>query len=151
MKAPNRSESAESATCRTADLGFGYGPDGGPQAVGDTSASEVVKLTNNGRATCALRGFPGVDLKTNAGTISVPRTHDKPALVTLKPGANALFDVVYPVNNTGGSGVRVDTLVITPPNETHSHTLPWNLGTLPASDSPTPGVTVGPVYVLPGF
>ena len=138
------------ARCSTANLGFAIGPDSGPQSVGDTTAAEVVKLTNKGSASCALRGFPGVDLKTNAGTLSVPRSGKAPKLVTLAPGASALFDINYTVNNTGGSGVRVETMVITPPNETHSHTLAWDQGTLPATDGSGSFITVGPVVSFSG-
>jgi len=141
---------ATPAACTTAHLAFGIGPDSGPQTVTDTTAAEVVKLTNTGSASCAMRGFPGVDLRTNAGTISVQRSRQTPRLVTLAPGDSALFDIDYPVNNTGGSGVRVETMVITPPNETHSHLLAWNLGTLPATDGPGSPVTVDPVVSFPG-
>lgn len=133
------------AMCTTAHLGFGIGPDSGPQAVGDTTAAEVVKLTNNGSASCTMRGFPGVDLKTNAGTFSVPRAKQSPQTVTLAPGASALFSIDYTVNNTGGSGVRVDSMVITPPNETHSYTLAWNQGTLPVTDGSGSFINVTPV------
>jgi len=136
--------------CTTAQLAFGIGPDSGPQSVGDTTAAEVVKLTNTGSASCAMHGFPGVDLKTNAGTLSVPRSKQVAELVTLKPGASALFNINYTVNNTGGSGVRVDTMVITPPNETHSHTLAWNQGTLPVTDGSGSSITVDPVVAFSG-
>ncbi|MBC3842884.1 DUF4232 domain-containing protein [Streptacidiphilus sp. 4-A2] len=143
---------AGAAACTTAHLAFGIGPDSGPQAVGDTTAAEVVKLTNTGSADCAMHGFPGVDLNTNAGTIPVPRSKQTPRSVTLAPGASALFTIDYAVNNTGGSGVRVDTMVITPPNETHSHTLAWSEGTLPVTDGAGsgPGLDVDPVVPFPG-
>ena len=143
-------QAASLAACTTAQLAFGIGPDSGPQSVGDTTAAEVVKLTNTGSASCAMHGFPGVDLKTNAGTLSVPRSKQVAALVTLKPGASALFNINYTVNNTGGSGVRVDTMVITPPNETHSHTLAWNQGTLPVTDGSGSSITVDPVVAFSG-
>lgn len=148
---PATAGAAGGAACRTANLGFGIGPDSGPQAVGDKTAAEVVKLTNKGPAACSMIGFPGVDLKTNAGTISVPREKKTPKLVTLKPGQSAVFDITYEVNNTGGSGVRVETMVITPPNETHSASLAWSEGSLPATNEPGPGVSVDPVYLLPGL
>ena len=131
--------------CATANLGFSIGPDSGPQSVGDTTAAEVVKLTNKGGSSCAMDGFPGVDLRTNYGTISVPRSKQAPQLVTLSPGASALFDIDYTVNNTGGSGVRVETMVITPPNETHSATLAWSVGTLPVTDGSGSMIQVDPV------
>jgi hypothetical protein len=133
------------ARCTTAHLGFSIGPDSGPQSVGDTTAAEVVKLTNKGGAACALDGFPGVDLRTNAGTFSVPRSKKTPKPVTLAPGASALFSIDYTVNNTGGSGIRVETMVITPPNETHSATLAWDQGTLPVTDGSGSFIDVDPV------
>ncbi len=132
--------------CTTAHLGFGIGPDSGPQAVGDTTAAEVVKLTNNGSASCSMHGFPGVDLKTNYGTVPVARAKQTPQTVTLAPGASALFSINYPVNNTGGTGVGVESMVITPPNETHSYTLTWSEGSLPVTDgSGGPTLDVTPV------
>ncbi|QMU67486.1 DUF4232 domain-containing protein [Streptacidiphilus sp. P02-A3a] len=140
--------SPAAARCTTAHLGFAIGPDSGPQAVGDTSAAEVVKLTNNGGSSCVMHGFPGVDLKTNYGTVAVARAEQTPRTITVAPGASALFSIDYPVNNTGGSGVRVDSMVITPPNETHSYTLAWNQGTLPATDGSGPSLDVTPVVLM---
>ena len=150
VAAPTGNSGGGTATCTTAQLAFAIGPDSGPQSVGDTTAAEVVELTNKGSASCAMRGFPGVDLHTNAGTISVARSKQAPQLVTLKPGSSALFNVNYPVNNTGGSGVRIETMVITPPNETHSHTLAWDQGTLPATDGSGPSLSVDPVVAFSG-
>ena len=127
--------------CATANLRFSVSP----QAISRNQAAENVKLTNKGSRTCALLGFPGVDLKTNYGTESVPRSKKSARLVTLRPGASAVFGIDYPVNRTGGSGVRVESIVVTPPNETHSVTLAWTGGTLPVTDGSGPGLTVNPV------
>ena len=72
-----------------------------------------------------MNGFPGVDLHTNYGVVSVPRTKRTPTPVTLVPGASTLFDIDYMPSDGGGSGIKVSTMVITPPNETHSHSMPW--------------------------
>ncbi|MEV6006104.1 DUF4232 domain-containing protein [Streptomyces sp. NPDC051976] len=122
-----------SHTCLTAHLGFGYGPDSGAQSVGSPGAV-VIKLTNKGTSTCVMDGFPGVDLHTNYGVISVPRTKRAHHQVTLKPGASTLFDLNYMPNSSGGTGVKVSTMVITPPNETHSHSMPWEYQTLPVTN-----------------
>jgi hypothetical protein len=126
--------------CDTANLGFSIGPGSGEQAADKPLAYEVVKLTNKGGSACAMFGFPGVDLKTNYGTVSVPRGSQTPKLVTLEPGAAALFSIGYPVNNSGGTGVTVESMVITPPNETHSATLAWSEGTLPVTDGSAPSL-----------
>lgn len=100
----------------------------------------------NKSATCHMYGFPGVDLKTNAGTISVPRNHDKARSYDLIKGAVAAFNITFPTNDTGGSGVRPTQIVVTPPNETHSTTIAWPAGTLPASDGGDPdALVVSPV------
>jgi hypothetical protein len=141
---------ARTAACRTADLSFGYGPDSGPQVVGDTTAPEVVKLTNTRSSACAMYGFPGVDLITNYGRISVPRSGQSPRRVVLQPGQSAVFDVIYPVNTDNGSGIRVTSMVITLPNETHSRTLAWGEGTLPVGAGASKGLVVDPVSPFPG-
>lgn len=143
---------ASTAACRTADLSFGFGPDSGPQTVGDTTAPEVVKLTNTRSSACAMYGFPGVDLITSYGRISVPRSGQSPRRVVLQPGQSAVFDVIYPVNNDNGSGIRVTSMVITLPNETHSHTLAWGEGTLPvgAGSAGSKALVVDPVSPFPG-
>ena len=134
------SGSGGTVRCDTSNLGFSIGPDSGVQAVGDTVGYEVVKLTNKGSGSCALLGFPGVDLKTNYGTVSVPRGAQTPKEVVLKPGRSALFTIDYPVNSTGGSGIKVESMVITPPNETHSYTMAWSEGTLPVTDGSGPSL-----------
>jgi hypothetical protein len=140
-----------SSSCLTSNLGFTDGPDNGPQSAGDTSAARVVKLTNKGSASCTLYGFPGVDLKTNYGTMSVPRSKKSSQRVTLAPGGTALINIVYPVNNGGGSGVKVESMVITPPGETHSHTMAWEAGSLPVTDgSGASMLGVDPVVAFAG-
>ncbi|MFJ9176391.1 DUF4232 domain-containing protein [Streptomyces sp. NPDC102360] len=68
---------------------------------------------------------------------------DGPAVV-LKNGEETRFTLHTPRNDTGGSGVDIVSIVVTPPGETHSKTLPVSLN-LPASDSTTSNVTVDPV------
>lgn len=125
--------SRSSGTCLTSNLGFGYGPDSGAQSVGSPGAV-VVKLTNRGSSTCAMKGFPGVDLETDSGVISVPRTKHSPVQVTLKPGGSTVFALNYMPNTSGGTGIEVSTMVITPPNETHSHSMPWEYQSLPVTN-----------------
>lgn len=56
------------------------------------------------------------------------------------------FGINYPVNKSGGSGVRVTALLVTPPNETKTVTLAWpGAATLPATDGTGSPVKVGPV------
>lgn len=137
-------ESTKSTRCRTSGLTI--------TAVdstidGDRDASVTVTLKNSGSATCTVSGYAGVDLKTNAGTISAKRTGQAPASATLKPGQETYFGVNYPFNNTGGTGVRITGLLVTPPNETKTVTLAWpGKPSLPITeDGSGTKVTVGPI------
>ncbi len=121
----DRTAAADGDTCATADLAFGYGPDSGAQSP-DSPGAVVVKLTNRGASDCVMNGFPGVDLHTDHGVLTVPRTKQTPRQVTLEPGGSTLFDILYMPSDPGSStGTKVSTMVITPPNETHSHSMPW--------------------------
>lgn len=114
---------------------------------GDREGSIAVGLTNTSGADCVISGFAGVDLKTNAGTISATRKGDPGDPYTLKNGKEIDFYVSYPLNKTGGSGIRITGLVVTPPNETKSVTLAWpGESSLPAGDSGNGDqVLVGPI------
>ncbi|MER5946237.1 DUF4232 domain-containing protein [Streptomyces sp. NPDC001904] len=124
--------------CKTAALGFST-------AHGMGEGDFMVALKNTGDA-CYLKGFPGVDLKAGngGGSISAGRTGVAPVTVVLKNGEETRFHLHYTPNTTGGSGVTITSLVVTPPNETHSKSVPVSLN-LPASDKPSGGVTVDPV------
>jgi hypothetical protein len=74
-----------------------------------------------------MHGYAGVDLKgenSSDGTISASRggSSDIPT-VRLAPGEETQFVLNYPMNNSGGSGYTFTTMIVTPPNETHSKTL----------------------------
>ncbi|MGN5635594.1 DUF4232 domain-containing protein [Streptomyces sp. AC154] len=114
---------------------------------GDRDGSIAVALTNTSGADCVISGFVGVDLKTNAGTISATRKGDPGDPYTLKNGKEIDSNVNYPLNKTGGSGIRITGLVVTPPNETKSVTLDWpGRSSLPAGDSGNGDqVLVGPI------
>ncbi|MFJ7237526.1 DUF4232 domain-containing protein [Streptomyces olivaceus] len=114
---------------------------------GDQEETVVVGFKNAGAKDCLLTGYAGVDLKTNYGRVSAERTGQEADPVVLKSGEDVFFGVTYPKNDTGGSGVRVEGLVVTPPNETKSVTLDWpGKASLPVTEdgSGTP-VRVGPI------
>ncbi|CAM5386034.1 hypothetical protein STENM327S_00388 [Streptomyces tendae] len=103
-------------------------------------------LKNGGGRDCSLAGYAGVDLKTNAGTLSAERTGEPAPSIVLADGETVTFGITYPINDTGGSGVRITGLVVTPPDETKSVTLDWPGGaTLPATDGSGSPVRVGPL------
>lgn len=153
-KPPARSESGGSGSSGTDDPPTAEEPGGGgscqtPQLSFTTSGMAEgtlrVNLTNTGSAGCDLQGFPGVDLRTSAGdSINAARSGLGAPTVSLKPGGQTSFTLHYPPNDTGGSGVSITGLTVTPPNETRSKNLPVSIS-LPVTEGPGPGVTVDPI------
>ncbi|WP_413798205.1 DUF4232 domain-containing protein [Streptomyces iranensis] len=113
---------------------------------GDGEGTVAVTLKNGGGRDCSISGFAGVDLKTSEGALSAKRSGEPAEPHTLKDGESTYFGVNYPINESGGSGVRVTGLVVTPPDETKSVTLDWpGTGTLPVTDGAGSPVKVGPI------
>ncbi|GGR95989.1 hypothetical protein GCM10010252_38510 [Streptomyces aureoverticillatus] len=113
---------------------------------GDPDGTVVVELKNGGGRDCAISGYAGVDLKTGSGPLSAKRTGEQANATILKDGASTAFGVNYPINKSGGSGVRVTGLLVTPPDETKTVTLDWpGAATLPVTDGSGSPVQVGPV------
>ncbi|MFE7041078.1 DUF4232 domain-containing protein [Streptomyces atratus] len=113
---------------------------------GDTDGTVAVQLKNGGGRDCVLSGYAGVDLKTSSGSLSAKRTGEKATPMTLKDGKSVYFGINYPINTSGGSGVRITGLVVTPPDETKSVTLDWpGADTLPVTDGSGSQVKVGPM------
>lgn len=137
-------DSAKAGTCRTDGLEITATDN---FIDGDPDGTVVVALKNGSGSDCVISGFAGVDLKTNAGTISATRKGEPGDPYVLKNGKEIDFSISYPLNESGGSGVRITGLVVTPPNETKSVTLDWpGNGSLPVSDSADGAkVLVGPI------
>ncbi|GAA2459543.1 DUF4232 domain-containing protein [Streptomyces macrosporus] len=113
---------------------------------GDTDGFVAVTFTNGGGRDCSLSGYAGVDLKTSAGDLSAKRSGQESNRVVLKDGESVSFGIKYPLNDSGGSGVRITALVVTPPNETKSVSLAWpGAATLPVTDGAGSPVEVGPM------
>ncbi|MER5730698.1 DUF4232 domain-containing protein [Streptomyces sp. NPDC002138] len=136
-------ENGKAGTCRTDNLVI--------TAIdstigGDTDGTVAVQLKNRGGQDCTLSEYAGVDLKTSAGSLSAKRAGEHPGPTVLKKGAAVSFGVTYPLNTSGGSGVRITGLVVTPPDETKSVTLAWpGAATLPVTDGAGSPVKVGPI------
>ncbi|MFC1415078.1 DUF4232 domain-containing protein [Streptacidiphilus cavernicola] len=142
---------ATTTRCRTANLGFSFGPDSGAQAVGSQGGIDVV-LTNKGGGDCTLYGFPGVDIVSKSGTHwSLARQAASVRTVTLKPGAKASFEITYMPFDSGSPGgsvaFKAADILVTPPGETHSATLKWDgfADVMDQSGATHPGTYVGPV------
>ncbi|WP_097922536.1 DUF4232 domain-containing protein [Streptomyces sp. wa1063] len=100
-----------------------------------TDGVVTVTFKNVADSDCRISGFPGVDLKTSLGdTFSVDRNGEQAVPQILKEGETAAFNITFPVNNSGGSGVRLTDMVVTPPNEVEPFTLTWPAGTLAVAD-----------------
>ncbi|MEU9993370.1 DUF4232 domain-containing protein [Streptomyces sp. NPDC048045] len=136
-------ESAKVGKCRTDELKITAVDS---TITGDPDGTVAVELKNKGSRSCAMSGYAGVDLKTSAGSLSAKRTGEKPTPIVLKSGQSVAFGISYPVNKSGGSGVRVTGLLVTPPNETKTVALPWpGAATLPVTDGAGSPVKVGPL------
>ncbi|WPO72841.1 MULTISPECIES: DUF4232 domain-containing protein [unclassified Streptomyces] len=109
----------------------------------------TVVFKNGGGRDCTINGYAGVDLKSAMGdTLSVERNGEQPHSAVLKDGESAAFNITFPVNNSGGSGVRIAKILVTPPGETKTVTIAWPAGSLPVSgegSSSGPKLAVGPV------
>ncbi|MFB7907678.1 DUF4232 domain-containing protein [Kitasatospora sp. NPDC056076] len=113
---------------------------------GDADRTVVVELKNHSGHDCSLTGYAGVDLKTNAGSLSAQRSGEPVVAGVVKNGKSTFFGISYPNNTSGGSGVKITGLVVTPPDETHSVTLPWpGAGSLPVTDGSGSPVKIGPM------
>ncbi|MFG2501561.1 DUF4232 domain-containing protein [Streptomyces sp. NPDC048441] len=129
--------------CRTDELEV----NAADNTTGKTEGVVTVEFKNGGGRACAINGYAGVDLTSSMGdNVSVARNGEKAIPGILKEGGSAAFNITFPVNNTGGSGVRITKLVVTPPNETKHVTLDWPAGTLPVSDGESGGkLEISPV------
>jgi hypothetical protein len=127
--AVNVSPAAASSRCHTGELKLRWNA-GAPDMGGTQQQIASVKLTNIGSRTCTLYGFPGVRLISSTGeTWDLPRSKDKPATLTLKPGddtAEITINVLpIPANTTDTRPFAPAQVQITPPDETPHTTLAW--------------------------
>ncbi|WP_231904954.1 DUF4232 domain-containing protein [Streptantibioticus cattleyicolor] len=131
------SSGSSSAACHTANLSFS-------SSWGMAEGEALINMKNIGSTTCSMHGFPGVDLKGRDGTVSAARSTTTVPTVSLSPGQTTHFTLHFPPNHTGGSGVTFTDVVVTPPNETHSHTMSLGIN-VPADSNSSPAITVDPV------
>lgn len=123
--------------CTTSGLGFST-------SGGMGEGTLIVNLKNTGSVSCTSQGFPGVDLAGKDGTVSATRSKLGTPHVIVPSGQETRFTLHFTPNTGGGSGTTFTRLVVTPPGETHSTTLPVHLN-VGVFDSTTPTVTVDPV------
>ncbi|MYR57811.1 DUF4232 domain-containing protein [Streptomyces sp. SID625] len=129
--------------CRTSDLTITASD---ATAGGDPDLTVAVQFKNRSGRDCTLSGYAGVDLKTNYSPLSAKRSGEKAGTSVLKAGKSTYFGIHYPANKTGGTGVRITGLLVTPPDETRTVTLAWpGAPSLPATENGGAPVTVGPI------
>ncbi|MCQ0022124.1 DUF4232 domain-containing protein [Streptomyces somaliensis DSM 40738] len=107
----------------------------------------TVSFKNTGSGPCRIKGYAGVDLKTSDGdTLSLNRNGDTAPSNVLAGGETAAFNIYYPKNNSGGTGVRPTTIVVTAPDDTAQATVPWPGGPIPVTgDSGGGSLEISPV------
>src|SRR5690606_38802089 len=96
-------QNGEVGECRTDELEVSAVEGAG----GDDEGLVAVEFVNEGGRDCSLVGYAGVDLKTNSGTVSAERTGEEAETIILKDGESVSFAISYPINNSGGSGVKI--------------------------------------------
>lgn len=109
----------QDSTCRTDDLTMYAAVS--PEAKGRTD----VQVSNDGKRTCTMKGFPEVDLGNTDDVVLHTQAADEHAgLVTLRPGDMAVFHISYPSHAAPGSELtEFDELVVTTPGEKYSQTI----------------------------
>lgn len=120
--------------CKTANLDIS-------SAHGMGEGTLHIAFKNTGDA-CFLKGFPGVDLKADSGPggINANRSDLATPSVVLKTGESTRATLHYPANHSDGSGVD-----ITPPDETHSKTVPTKINVPVTDHSTSDEVIIDPV------
>lgn len=142
------SPASGTATCTVSVLSFALGAKTG--AAGQ-QMTQVVDLTNQGSAACAMSGFPGVDLVGAANgqpnySWSLARSSARYVRVTLQPRETAHFDLTYlPYASGDGIGITVVKLVVTPPNTFTQAQVTWSQVVLLQDGATHPGTFIGPI------
>ncbi|MFE6891507.1 DUF4232 domain-containing protein [Streptomyces sp. NPDC057694] len=111
--------------CKSEDLAI----DAADAAPGGGEGRINITMINRGSTTCSATGFAGVDIKDADHTSNpIERGRAQPRITTLKPGDAAVFDLAYTIDSSGNSLSSPTAILVTPPNETHTVTLPWPTG-----------------------
>jgi Protein of unknown function (DUF4232) len=108
-------------------------------------------MTNQTDATCAVRGFPEVQLNGIDGTSwELTRTNAPTNSVVLRPGEHADANLTY-LTAESTDGWEVSSLTVTPPDTTDAQSLPWAPGVpvLKQDAATHPGTYIGPATVSP--
>lgn len=144
-------DAAGGGRCRTADLQarLVVRPD-------ELGAHRVAVLwSNRSSGPCTMFGFGGADLdgpdqQPFGPTYHLPRSDEQPSTVRLDPGGTAQTVLNYLSPDGTGEQWLPDHALVTPPDETHSVSLPWSFGPVLRQDAAThPGTFLHPVTEVP--
>ena len=127
------SRSAGPAHCATKDLRIDFGK---PVATRTAYQRRVqVTLVNEGRSTCRMSGYPGLDLVGDGGQLRLPvaRAAQRYGTITLARGQHASSALTYlletPREIQGELGAwGPSTAVVTAPGSVSHQNLAWRLG-----------------------
>ncbi|OLL73256.1 putative lipoprotein [Pseudonocardia sp. Ae168_Ps1] len=128
--------------CTGADLGASVGRTTGEAGQRHTT----IVWTNTSGEPCTMTGFGGVDLRgpddpKHGPSYSLPRAEKQASTVRLAPGGAAHTVITWLPGDW-----KPAQLVVTPPDERASKTLPWPGGGVSRQDGATrPGTYIGPV------
>jgi hypothetical protein len=125
----------------------------GTNTPGSGNSYLKVDLTNVSSSSCTMDGYPGVNLVgtahgQNGYQWPLERsTAAQPSLVTLAPGAVAHFTMSYLAwgSGTAGEEIKVDEIIITPPDDTTQTNVTWNQGVLLQDAASHPGTWIEPI------
>lgn len=135
--------------CTGDDLGAALG-----RTTGETGQRHTtVVWTNTSDEPCTTSGFGGVDLRgpadpTFGPSYSLPRSAKEASPVRLAPGGTAHTVITWLPGGGPAPGAEwtPTEIVITPPDETASKTLPWPGGAVTRQDGATrPGTYIDPI------
>jgi Protein of unknown function (DUF4232) len=132
--------------CHTKDLAVSFetGGDAAPDTTSDAQQTTGIAVRNSSGHTCAIGGFPGLDLTGGSVTWSLSRKAAGHGSVTLAPGDTTDFQITFlPEPRGAWTPSRV---TVTPPDEDTAKTLAWPWGPVLLQDGAThPGTYVGPI------
>jgi hypothetical protein len=137
---------APTPRCHSKDVAvsFATGGDAAPDTRGTAQTRAVVMVRNSSGHTCAIGGFPGVDLKGGGADWPLARSGAAHGRITLAPGDSTDFAITF-LPEPGGAWTP-ETVTVTPPDETLSKTLAWPYGPVLRQDAAThPGTYTGPI------
>ncbi|MEU7039994.1 DUF4232 domain-containing protein [Streptomyces varsoviensis] len=140
-----------SRRCHTSGLkaAFATGEDAAPDPNASGATTTSVVVTNTSGRTCEIGGFPGVDLKPDAGgpAWSLARSSARHSSITLHPGDSTDFTINLGMAKENEEGSwKPATVAVTPPDETTALTLKWPWGPLVHQDGAThPATFVNPI------